>query len=459
MLTNQKIPAWIRGISLQDVLLSLLLQIVLIVLNAVFACAEIAVVSVNEAKVAQLAEKGNKRARRLQKLINAPARFLSTIQIAITLSGFLGSAFAADNFSAYIAAWIAGFNLPIPYSTVRTASIVIITLILSYVTLIFGELVPKRIAMKKSEQVAFFISGLITVISKIFAPIVWLLTVSTNGVLRLFGMNPDEDDDSVSEEEIRLMVDEGSRKGTIDVAEKEMIQNVFEFDDKEVSEIATHRKDVDFLYIDDSMEEWSARILQTGHAHYPICDKTVDAVTGVLSAPDYFRLEDKSREAVMAQAVKPAWFIPETLKADIVFKKMKETRRYFAVVLDEYGGMTGIVTVTDILEQLVGDFAPDSDAEAATDGIEKAADGSGAWLIGGGASLDDVSEKLDVELPTEEYDTFGGYVLGVYGSIPDDGSVFTVETPALRIRVTEMRDRRVLRAAVTRLALADVEEE
>ena len=444
---------------MQDVLLSLLLQIVLIALNAVFACAEIAVVSVNEAKVAQLAEKGDKRARRLQKLINAPARFLSTIQIAITLSGFLGSAFAADNFSAYIAAWIAGFNLPIPYSTVRTASIVIITLILSYVTLIFGELVPKRIAMKKSEQVAFLMSSLITIISKIFAPIVWLLTVSTNGVLRLCGFNPEEDDDTVSEEEIRLMVDEGSRKGTIDAAEKEMIQNVFEFDDKEVSEFATHRKDVDFLFLDDSMEEWSALILRSGHEYYPICEKTVDAVTGVLSASAYFRLEDKSREAVMAAAVSPAWFIPETLKADIVFKKMKEARRYFAVVLDEYGGMTGIITVTDILEQLVGDFTPDDDADSATDSIAEAADGSGAWLIGGGASLDDVSKKLGVDLPLEEYDTFGGYVLGLYGSIPDDGQVFTVETPELRIRVTEMRERRVLRTSVTRLSPADLEEE
>ena len=444
---------------MQDILLSLLLQLVLIALNAVFACAEIAVVSVNEAKVAQLAEKGNKRARRLQKLINAPSRFLSTIQIAITLSGFLGSAFAADNFSAYIATWIAGLGLPVSYETIRTASIVLITLILSYITLIFGELVPKRIAMKKTKQVAFLMSGLITVISKIFAPIVWLLTVSTNGVLRLCGMNPEEEDETVSEEEIRLMVDEGSRKGTIDIAEKEMIQNVFEFDDKEVGEFATRRQDVKFLLLGDSMEEWSAVILKSGHEHYPICDKTADSVAGVLSASAYFRLEDKSREAVMAAAVKPAWFIPETLKADILFKKMKEARRYFAVVLDEYGGMTGVVTVNDILEQLVGDFTSDDGGEDAAEDIAQAPDGSGEWIIRGGASLDDVSEALGVELPLEEYDTFGGYVLGVYGSIPDDGSVFTVETPSLLIKVTDIRERRVLRATVSKLKPAELQEE
>ena len=435
----------------QDVLWSLALQLALIALNAVFACAEIAVVSVNEAKVAQMAEKGDKRALRLQKLLKVPARFLSTIQIAITLSGFLGSAFAADNFSSYVAAWISRLGLPFSYQAIRTASIVIITLILSYITLIFGELVPKRIAMKRAEKVAFLVSGLITAISKVFAPVVWLLTASTNGVLRLLGMNPDEDDEVVGEEEIRLMVDVGSRKGTIDASEKEMIQNVFEFDDLHVGEFATHRQDVDFLLLGDGMDEWNAAILKSGHEHYPVCEGTADAVAGVLSASAYFRLEDKSRENVMANAVLPAWFIPETLKADVVFKKMKEAKRYFAVVLDEYGGMTGVVTVNDILEQLVGDFTPDEDEDDAGADIEESPEGSGSWIIRGGASLDDVSERLDVDLPLEEYDTFGGYVLGVYGSIPDDGSVFTVETPDLRIRVTEMRDRRVLRAAVSRL--------
>ncbi|MBO8449776.1 MAG: HlyC/CorC family transporter [Spirochaetes bacterium] len=437
------------GVFLEDVLWSLILQLILILLNAVFACAEIAVVSVNEAKISQMAEKGNRKASRLQKLIKDPARFLSTIQIAITLSGFLGSAFAADNFSVYIASWITGFGFPVEYETVRTISIVLITLILSYVTLIFGELVPKRIAMKKAEALAFLLSGLITFISKLFAPVVWLLTVSTNTVLRLFGFDPEEDDGSVSEEEIRLMVDEGSRKGVIDAAEKEMIQNIFEFDDLQVGEFATHRQDVVFLLLGDGMEEWNALILKSGHENYPVCENTADSVIGVLSASAYFRLEDKSRENVMAHAVKPAWFIPETLKADVVFKKMKEAHRYFAVVLDEYGGMTGVVTVNDLLEQLVGDFtALDADEKDAGEDIAPAPDGSGSWQIRGGASLDDVSEQLGVELPLDEYDTFGGYVLGEYGSIPDDGSVFTVETPVLRVRVTEIKDRRVLRTVV-----------
>ncbi len=435
---------------METILWSLVLQLVLIVLNAFFACAEIAVISVNEAKIEQLAEKGNKKASRLQKLLKDPARFLATIQVAITLSGFLGSAFAADNFSEYIADWLSGFGLPLPYSSLKTISVVLITILLSYVTLIFGELVPKRIAMKKAEELSLLMSAAVTAISKFFAPLVWLSTVSTNGVLRLFGFDPNEADESVSEEEIRLMVDEGSRKGVIDVAEKEMIQNIFEFDDLQVGDFATHRKDVVFLFLDDSLEEWNSLIIDTGHENYPVCDKTADSVIGVLSASAYFRLEEKTKEAVMQKAVKPAWFIPETLKADVVFKKMKETKRYFAVVLDEYGGMTSVVTINDLLEQLVGDFTyADSDEENAEEDIAVAADGT--WLIRGGAPLDDVSEKLGLTLPVEEYDTFGGYVLGVYGSIPDDGSVFTVETKDLRIKVTEIRDRCIIHTNVIKL--------
>lgn len=435
---------------MEDILWPLVLQLVLIMLNAVFACAEIAVISVNETKIGQLAEKGDKKASRLQKLLKDPARFLATIQVAITLSGFLGSAFAADNFSEYLADWLSGFGLPLPYKTLKTISVVLITLVLSYITLIFGELVPKRIAMKKAEQLALMMSAAVTAISKFFAPLVWLLTVSTNGVLRLFGFDPDEADETVSEEEIRLMVDEGSRKGVIDATEKEMIQNIFEFDDLQVGDFATHRKDVDFLFLDDTVEDWNSLIVKTGHECYPVCDKTADSVVGVLSASAYFRLENKTKDNVMENAVNPPWFIPETLKADVVFKKMKETKRYFAIVLDEYGGMISVVTINDLLEQLVGDFTyADSDGEDS--GMDIAPTADGTWLIKGSASLDEVAEKLGITLPVEEYDTFGGYVLGVYGSIPDDGSVFTVETPDLRIKVTEIKDRCIIHTSVIRL--------
>ena len=335
----------------------LLVQVILIALNGIFASAEIAVLSISETKLEKLAEQGSKKARRLRKLTEEPARFLSTIQIAITLSGFLGSAFAADGFSGPLADWLIGLGVTgISRGTLETLAVILITLILSYFTLIFGELVPKRIAMKKSETVALAISGLLSGISKLFKPVVWLLSVSTNGVLRLLGIDPHEEEEEASEEEIRMLVEAGGEKGTIDKEEQTFIQNVFEFDDLTAGEIATHRTDVDLLFLEDSDAQWAQTIHSTRHTLYPICNETADDVVGILNAKDYFRLEDKSRQNVMAHALREPYFVPETVKADVLFRNMRQKRQSMAVVLDEYGGMVGILTLNDLLEELVGDL-------------------------------------------------------------------------------------------------------
>lgn len=266
----------------------IVLQIVLIALNAVFACAEIAVLSVSDAKLAILVESGNKRAKRLAKLTKQPARFLATIQVAITLAGFLASAFAAENFAQYIKQLIP--NIP------ESLCIIVITILLSYVTLVFGELVPKRVAMKKSESLALSISGLLNFVSTIFAPLVWLLTVSTNGVLRLMHIDPNGDDEEVTEEEIRMMVDAGGEKGTIDRSEQEIIQNVFEFDDLTAGEIATHRTDIVILWEEDDDKEWEKTIYEHRYSQFPVCGESVDDVIGILNSKDYFRLADRSRK-------------------------------------------------------------------------------------------------------------------------------------------------------------------
>ena len=289
-----------------DIVGSILLQVVLIAVNAVFACAEIAVVSCNDAKLEKMAQEGNKRAAKLFHLTEQPSRFLATIQVVITLSGFLGSAFAAENFSDRIVSALVDAGMKIPEKTLDAIAVVLITLLLSYITLIFGELVPKRIAMQKAEQIALGISGLVSGASKVFAPLVWLLTASTNGILRLLGIDPDEDDDQVTEEEIRMMVDAGSEKGTIDNEEKDMIQNVFEFDDLTIDEICVHRTDVDLLWLEDSMEEWEQLIHESRHSYYPVCGETVDDIIGVLDAKDYFRLRTKDRDHVMKEAIKQA---------------------------------------------------------------------------------------------------------------------------------------------------------
>lgn len=424
----------------------LLLQIILIALNAVFACAEIAVISFNDAKLEKLAEQGDKRAMRLSKLTSQPARFLATIQVAITLAGFLGSAFAADNFSDLLTENLSRLGLPIAKSTLNTISVIIITIILSYFTLIFGELVPKRIAMKKAESMALGISGTVSFISKLFAPIVWLLTVSTNALLRLFGIDPNSEDDEVTEEEIRMMVDVGREKGVIDEEEKEIIQNVFEFDDTTAGEIATHRTDIALLWTDETMEQWAETIHDARHSRYPVCDESVDNVVGVLNAKDYFRLDDKSRENVMANAVKPAYFVPEGVKADILFRRMKQRKSQFAVVLDEHGGMNGIITINDLVEQLVGELDDVEDDDKTVQEIVKT--DSGTWKILGSAGLEDVARALDVTLPVDEYETFGGFVFGYLGTIPADGSRLEIDACGLHIKVLEIREHRMERALV-----------
>ena len=436
-----------------DIVLPLLLQIALIALNAIFACAEIAVLQISDAKLTKLAGEGNRRAKRLMKIKEDPARLLATIQVAITLAGFLGSAFAASNFAEPIVRnWFKLSELDQSYSLVYNATVVVITLLLSFVTLVFGELVPKRVAMKYSEKIGLGMSGLISFFAFVFTPVVWFLTVCTNGVLRMMRIDPNETEEKVDEEEILMMVDVGSEAGNIDDEEREMIQNVFEFDDMTVAEFATHRTDMVILWAEDSIETWAETIHETRHAIYPICNESPDDLVGLLNAKDFFRYVDEGRETVMREAVKPVYFVPENLKADMLFRQMKETRNRFAVVLDEYGGVFGIVTMNDILEQIVGGFEEDSIKEEEQEIVLLE---ENRWRVKGSASLDDVIEKLNVtldkkELDPTEYDTFGGLVFGQYGTIPTDGSTFSIDIGnSLTVDVRKILDHRIEEAVVT----------
>ena len=438
----------------------LLIQVVLILLNAIFASAEIAVLSFNEIKLNKMAEQGNRRARRLSRLTKNPAKFLATIQVAITLSGFLGSAFAAENFSGTIVDWLVSIGVAVPRATLETLSVILITLILSYFTLIFGELVPKRIAMKKAEQLSLALSGLISGLSLLFTPIVWLLSVSTNAVLHLFGIDPNEDADDVSEEEIRMMVDAGSEKGAIDHEEKRFIQNVFDFDDLTAGDIATHRTDTIFLRMEDSAEDWDQIIHGSRYTLYPICDDSRDDVVGILNAKDYFRLKDKSRENVMANAVREAYFVPESIKADVLFRNMRQNRISLAVVLDEYGGMVGIITRNDLLEQLVGSLNTEevqctSQSEPTIEQAE-----NGEWHVHGNLSLRELEEALDFRLENHSFDTVTGIVFDRLSIIPEDGEQqLHVRVDRLEILVTLVRDHQVSEAKVRLMPVQPREEE
>ena len=431
-----------------------ILQLVLIALNAIFACAELAVLSINETKLERMAEQGDKRAKRLFNLTREPAKFLATIQVAITLSGFLGSAFAADGFSEPLVDWLLGLGVDVPRATLDSIAVVVITLILSYFTLVFGELVPKRVAMKKAEALGLSISGLVNGISVVFRPIVWFLSVSTNAILRLLGIDPNEVDEQVNEEEILMMVDAGSEKGAIDEQEKEFIQNVFEFDDLTAEEIAVHRTEVTILWMEDSMEEWAKTIHDSRHTLYPVCQDSTDNIIGILNAKDYFRLDDKNRENVMQNAVKAPFFVPETIKADVLFRKMKKTRNIMAIVLDEYGGMVGIITLNDLIEQLVGDLGEDNPEEAAEPHVEQMDEKT--WVIIGNVELYDIEQALDVDIGLEGVDTFTGLVFSELDMIPHDGEQdIELDFKGLHIHITKIEDHQISYATVTKLTVAD----
>lgn len=436
-----------------SIILMILLQVVLIMLNAIFACAEIAVISMNDTKLAKMASDGDKRAIRLAKLTSQPARFLATIQVAITLSGFLGSAFAAENFSGVLVEWLVGLGVSIPVNVLDSIAVIFITIVLSYFTLVFGELVPKQIGMRKAEQLALGLSAFISGLASVFAPLVSFLTFSNNAVLKLLGIDPNAEEESVSEEEIRMMVDVGSEKGTIDHEEKELIQNIFEFDDLSADEIFTHRTEVVMLDVNDTMETWKETIYENKHTLYPVCDGTADNIVGILNSKYYFRMEEKTREKVMEYAVRPAYFVPDTVKADTLFRNMKKGHHTLAVVVDEYGGMSGIITINDLVEQLVGDLGDEAEGIEIVP-IKQLEDNK--WEIQGTALLEAISEQLGVSLCGDEYDTFNGLILHELGSIPEDGAVIELETSGLHISEAKIVNHQVDTAVVY---LKDVEKE
>lgn len=418
---------------------AMILQVILIFLNAVFASAEIAVISINETKLRQEAKEGDVRAGRLVALTEQPARFLATIQVAITLAGLLGSAFAAENFATPLVALLLNAGVTVPENILKNAAVIIITMILAYFSLVFGELVPKRIAMKKSEALALGLSGLLNVVSKLFAPLVFLLTISTNFILRRMGMNPEEEEEPVSEEEIRMMLNVGNEQGFIKNEEKELIQNVFEFDDINIGQICTHRMDVVYLDMEDSIEEWEKIIFESRHSFYPICGENQDDVIGILDTKDFFRRKDRDKYQLLEYDADKPYFVPETMKADVLLKNMKQQKNYFAVLLDEYGGVAGIITLHDLMEELVGEI--EEEEEETVSDIEQIGDGK--WKISGSASLDKVADCLEMELPIKEYETYGGFLCSVIGRVPNDGENFTCDIDKAKVYVHTVKNHRI----------------
>ena len=418
---------------------AIILQVILIALNAVFTCAETAIVSLNANQLEELGKKDEEKAEVLSGFKAKQERFLTTMQFVSMASMCLGSAYAALVFRKPLEDLIGKSGQTLNSGVLDALCITVISLVLCIVTMILGRMVPKRLAAEKEEEMAVRFSSVVYVAQTICFPLVCLLIAASHTILRLCGVDPHRQT-QITEEEIRLMAESGSQKGTIDTQENEFIQNVFEFNDVSIDEICTHRKDVICVYADESREEWEKVIYGNRHSFFVVCGEDTDDIVGVLDAREYLRSKDHSREAIMKTCVRKPYFIPENMKAASLFSNMKKTGNYFAVAIDEYGGMAGIVTMRDLLELIVGEWK-EHDEEPEPSDIEKI--GDSFWRIQGAASLDEVAEELDIELPLDGYDTFGGYVLGELGYVPDDGTQVSVLTPDLEIMVTSISDHRV----------------
>lgn len=411
----------------------LLLQLILIFLNAFFAATEIAVISLNEKKVRALAENGDKKAVKMLKIIEEPTRFLSTIQIGITLAGFLGSAFAADNFAAKLSSAIINtFKIsPRSVSTINTIAVIVITLILSYFTLILGELVPKRIAMKHKEKLAGAVCGVISFLTAALNPIIWFLTISTNAVLRLIGIDPKEKDEAVSEEDIVLMLDAGADEGSLDEDDIEYIKNIFKLDNMTAENVMISRKSIVSVPLDATDSQIMEIIESKGFSRMPVYDKTIDNIIGILHTRDY--LINRTHENFSLQEIlhQPS-FIPETVPLDSLFKDMQTEHNHMVIVVNEYGETAGIVSMEDILEELVGEIWDERDEEI----TEFYKTGANTYRVLSSASLEDFKDYFELdEIEDTDATTVNGWLLGISGSIPEIG--YTINYKNLKITVTK----------------------
>ena len=433
---------------MQTIVFQLLVQVILILINAFFAATEIAVISLNANKLRKLEEEGDKLAPKLLHMVEDSSGFLSTIQIAITLSGFLGAAFAGDAFAEYLTAWLLSLGVGIPASVLDTISLVVVTIILSYFTLVFGELVPKRIAMQKSMEMARLSCRVVSAIATIAKPVVKLLSLSTNGVLRLLRMKTDVEEEQVTEDEIRMMIDLGNESGSINEDEKELLHNVFDFSDQTVSDVMTHAADVESISVDATREEVLDTIRSTGLSRFPVYGEDESDILGVLNTRDFLVDWVSDGTKSVRDLMRPAYLVPESLSADDLLRDMQIKKIHLAVVLDEYGELAGVITVEDLLEEIVGniydEFDPQEDQE-----IVQLEDN--LWRIAGSADLEDVGEALGMEFPEdEEYDTLGGLVFDQLSVIPEDGAQFDVDACGLHIHVEDFSDRRVDWALVSK---------
>lgn len=411
--------------------------VVLIAINAFFAATEIAFISINDAKISKQANEGDKKAKQIKKMLQDPSKFLATIQIGITLAGFLSSAFASDAFASKLAPVLDNL-LPLGIGFWSTMSIIIVTLILSYFSLVFGELVPKRVAMKYSSKIAGVAVGSIRVLSVIASPFVKFLTLSTNTISRIFGVT-ENDEEVVTEEDIRDMVDAGEEDGTIEEQEREMINNVFEFNDKVVSEVMKHRTEVFAMEINSDIDQMFNKLDEYKYSRVPIYEDTIDNIKGVLYVKDLFKYIKSNKKIKVKEILRKAYFVSEGKLINQVFRELQQNKVQLAIVVDEYGGTAGIITMEDILEELVGNILDEYD----DDEIEYEILDDNTFRINGNMPIYDFEKIVRIDIPEGDYDTISGYLIEQLGRIPKDKEKPVIETENATYKIEKYKDQRI----------------
>ena len=427
---------------------SIAIQIVLIVvltlINAYFAASEMAIVSVNKSKIHRLSEEGNKKAKLVEKLLDQPTNFLSTIQVAITLAGFFNSASAATGISKSFADVLK--NWSVPYAD--TIAVVLITILISFITLIFGELVPKRIALQKAESYSMFCAKPILVISKIASPFIKILSWSTKFILRIFGMADENVEESLSREEIRSMVESGQENGVFNEIETDMITNIFEFDDSLALNVMTPRTDVYCIDINDALSDNIDQMMTMQYTRIPVYDDSIDNIIGILNMKD-FAIEARKvgfDNVDIKKLLRKPYFVLETKNIDDLFRELQKEHQHIAILVDEYGGFSGIITVEDLIEEIMGDIEDeyDHDDEPKLQKID-----NNNYIVDGNYLLDDLDDELDLKLSNNNHDTIGGFVLHLLGEIPEENQQRTVKYENLTFLIISVKGNRVTKIKLT----------
>ncbi len=440
------------------IILKLILLLLLILVNAFFAMSEIAVISLNDNKIEKMAEDGHKKAKQVVKLTANSSKFLSTIQIGVTLAGFLTSASASQTFADMIVKALEGTAVyrALGASVVSGLSIVVITIIMSYFSLVLGELTPKKIAMQAPEKISFKVVGILLFFSKVFAPFVKVLSVSTNAMVKLLGYNPHADEETLTEEEIRMMVDVGGEKGVIEDTQKEMINNIFEFDDLDAGDIMTHRTDMTAVDVNDPIMDVVKTAIDSGYSRIPVFDDDPDNIIGIIYVKDLLRYigTDLPKHA-MRKIMRTPMYVPESKSCGDLFKEMTGKHTQMAVVVDEYGGTAGLVTIEDIIEAIVGNIQDEYDDEE--EEISKINETT--FTIDGLTDIDELDEIIGKDLPEGDYDTIAGYIISQLGYLPKQGEHSEVMFENIRFTVLEVENRRIEKVKVEILPVEEKDDE